>query len=62
MQDEALQVFQKGAIKKNSCNEHHSLHLQGKKEIWITLLSTDVLYVVASTSRRRIVQIDAYVT
>lgn len=49
MQDEALQVFQKEAIKNNSCNEHHSLHLQGKKQIWVTLLSTDVLHVVAST-------------
>lgn len=32
MWDKALQVFQKGAIKNNSCNEDHSLHVQGEKK------------------------------
>ena len=31
MQDKALQLFQRGAIKNNPCNEHHLLHLHRKK-------------------------------
>lgn len=49
MQDKTLQVLQKGAIKNNFLmNTIHYIYKE-KKQIWVILLSTDVLHVVAST-------------
>lgn len=58
MWDEALQLFQRGAIKSNSCNEHHLLYISynyedtiymERNQIWIISLSTEKPHVVAST-------------